>query len=77
MSRATPLLPLWALGGLLYGDFYLYQWEASLSMNQIAILAIVMLPSNTAKLRANIILLSLYIFGYMFRPYAMFRPGHT
>jgi hypothetical protein len=24
MSRAIPLLPLWALRGLLYGDLYLY-----------------------------------------------------
>jgi hypothetical protein len=24
MSRAIPLLPLWALLGLLYGDLYLY-----------------------------------------------------
>jgi hypothetical protein len=29
MSRAIPLLPLWALCGLLYGDLYLYLYKCT------------------------------------------------
>jgi hypothetical protein len=29
MSRAIPLLPLWALCGLLYGNLYLYLYQTS------------------------------------------------